>query len=55
MGFTPMLPPGVGRYVKGWFRDRSPMLYVSKGVGTSILPVRFGARAEIAVFNYHTA
>jgi predicted MPP superfamily phosphohydrolase len=55
MGFAPMLPPGVGRYVKGWFRDRSPMLYVSKGVGTTILPVRFEARAEIALFNYHIA
>jgi predicted MPP superfamily phosphohydrolase len=53
MGFTPLLPPGVGRYVRGWFRDRSPMLYVSKGIGTSIFPVRFGARAEIALFNYH--
>jgi predicted MPP superfamily phosphohydrolase len=55
MGYAPLLPPGVGRYVRGWFRDRSPMLYVSKGIGTSVLPVRFGARAEIALFNYHTA
>ena len=55
MGFTPVLPQGVGRYVRGWFRDRSPMLYVSKGIGTSIFPVRFGARAEIALFNYHIA
>ena len=55
MGFTPMLPPGVGRYVRGWFRDKSPMLYVSKGIGTSVLPVRFGARAEIALFHYHIA
>ncbi len=55
MGFTPVLPPGVGRYVRGWFKDRSPMLYVSKGIGTSSIPVRFGARAEIALFNYHIA
>ena len=55
LGYAPPLPPAVGRYVRGWFRDRSPMLYVSKGIGTSILPVRFGARAEIALFHYHTA
>ncbi len=53
MGFTPVLPPGVGRYVRGWFRDRSPILYVSKGIGTSSIPVRLGARSEIALFNYH--
>jgi len=55
MGFAPVLPPGVGRYVRGWFKDRSPMLYVSKGIGTSSIPVRFGASAEIALFNYHIA
>ena len=26
-------------------------MYVSKGIGTSILPFRFGARAEVAVFD----
>jgi predicted MPP superfamily phosphohydrolase len=25
-------------------------IYVSRGIGTSILPIRFGARPEIAVF-----
>ena len=53
LGFAPVLPPGVGKYVRGWFKDRTPMLYVSKGIGTSTIPVRFGARAEIALFNYH--
>ena len=52
-GFTPFLPPGVGNYIRGWYKDSSPYLYVSKGIGTSVLPVRFGARAEIAVFNYY--
>jgi predicted MPP superfamily phosphohydrolase len=55
LGFAPLLPRGVGRYVRGWFTERTPKLYVSKGVGTSILPVRFGARAEISLFNYHIA
>ena len=55
LGFAPVLPPGVGKYVRGWFNDKTPMLYVSKGIGTSTFPVRFGARAEIALFNYHMA
>jgi predicted MPP superfamily phosphohydrolase len=54
-GYIPNLPPGVGNYIKGWYKDKSPELYVSKGIGTSILPIRLGARAEIAVFNYSVA
>ncbi|MGI4874006.1 MAG: metallophosphoesterase [Janthinobacterium lividum] len=51
LGFVPFLPPGSGNYLKGWYRINSLKLYVSKGIGTSILPLRFGARAEIALFN----
>jgi hypothetical protein len=51
-GITPFLPPAVGNYIKGWYKEKVPNLYVSKGVGTSVLPIRFGARAEIAVFDY---
>jgi predicted MPP superfamily phosphohydrolase len=50
-GFVPFLPQGSGEYIKGWYNDNKPKLYVSKGVGTSIFPARFGARAEIAIFN----
>lgn len=43
-------PPGSGRFAEGFYQtDRCP-LYVSRGVGTSLLPLRFGARPEIAVF-----
>lgn len=49
-GFAPFLPPGSGKYVKGWYEDADPKLYVSKGIGTSVFPVRFGSRAEMAVF-----
>lgn len=50
-GWAPLLPPGSGRYVRGWFRgDGAPPLYVSRGIGTSVLPVRFGSRPELAVF-----
>jgi predicted MPP superfamily phosphohydrolase len=49
-GFAPFTPQGSGRYVSGWYKETKPHLYVSKGVGTSIIPIRFGTRAEIAVF-----
>jgi predicted MPP superfamily phosphohydrolase len=47
-GFAPLRPVGSGKYVRGWYKDKN--IYVSKGIGTSVLPVRFMARAEIAVF-----
>jgi uncharacterized protein len=51
LGWTPVLPQGSGRYVRGWFRDPGKVpLYVSRGVGTSMLPVRLGAPPEVAVF-----
>ncbi len=51
LGWTPGLPPGSGRYVRGWFRDPGAVpLYVSRGIGTSVVPVRLGAPPEVAVF-----
>lgn len=50
-GYTPFMPRGSGNYVKGWYSESHPKLYVSKGIGTSLIPARFGARAEIGVFN----
>lgn len=50
-GWTPRLPRGSGRYVRGWYRDAGKVpLYVSRGIGTSVVPVRFGAPPEVAVF-----
>ena len=45
-------PRGSGPYVSGWYRDpnRVPM-YVSRGIGTSVVPIRLGAVPEIAVFD----
>ncbi len=48
--FVPFLPQGSGKYIKGWYKELNPPMYVSKGIGTSILPIRFGSRAEIALF-----
>ncbi|WP_281540427.1 metallophosphoesterase [Maribacter aestuarii] len=43
-------PGGSGRYLKGWYENDQTTMYVSKGVGTTILPIRFGARAEASIF-----
>ncbi len=50
LGFAPFKPQGSGKYLKGLYEDCEPKMYVSKGVGTSVLPVRFGSRAEIPIF-----
>ena len=47
LGIVPFKPQGSGRYLKGWYKDSEPKMYISKGIGTSILPIRFGARAEM--------
>ncbi|MDN3643303.1 metallophosphoesterase [Lutimonas halocynthiae] len=47
LGFVPFKPQGSGRYLKGWYKNTTPHMYVSKGIGTSVLPIRFGARAEV--------
>jgi predicted MPP superfamily phosphohydrolase len=45
-------PRGSGSFVAGWYETPSCRLYVSRGVGMSILPIRFGARPEVAVFEF---
>jgi predicted MPP superfamily phosphohydrolase len=47
-GVATILPHGCGRYVAGWYRDDGgPPLYVSRGIGTSGLPIRIGATPEL--------
>ncbi len=43
-------PGGSGRYLDGWYESEESRMYVSKGVGTSYIPIRFGARAEAPIF-----
>lgn len=43
-------PYGSGRYLKGWYKNEHSQLYVSKGIGTRIVPFRFWSRAEAIVF-----
>jgi uncharacterized protein len=51
--YAPYLPKKSGKYLKGWYNQKEPYLYVSKGFGTSTIPVRFWARAEITLFLYY--
>ncbi|HEY7746632.1 MAG TPA: hypothetical protein VIA07_09860, partial [Desulfuromonadales bacterium] len=58
----PLLPPPIlprfsGTFYSGLFRvgtTRTP-LYVTRGIGTSVLPVRFCCRPEITLFRLHAA
>ncbi len=43
-------PGGSGRYLRGWYENEQSQMYVSRGVGTTILPIRFCARAEASTF-----
>jgi len=45
-------PPGSGDFLAGWYATAECKLYVSRGIGTSILPIRLSARPEIAVFDF---
>jgi predicted MPP superfamily phosphohydrolase len=48
------LPHGCGRFVAGWYdglEGPPSRLYVSRGIGTSTLPVRFLCRPELAIFD----
>lgn len=53
-GWAPFLPPGSGGYVAGWYRGGdAPDLFVSRGLGTSVVPVRLGASPELALIDWY--
>jgi len=48
--FGPLwLPPGSGEYVSGWYEKVGARMYVSRGLGTSLINARFLSRPEIAL------
>ena len=51
-GFTPILPPRSGNYVSGWYQANAISIYVSRGLGVSILPMRIGSVPEIGYFEW---
>jgi predicted MPP superfamily phosphohydrolase len=52
---VPMLPEGSGRFVAGWYDAAQSRVYVSRGTGTSIVPVRFTCRPELPIFRLRRA
>jgi predicted MPP superfamily phosphohydrolase len=50
----PLVPPlwlqrGSGRFLAGWYRRGDAQMYIPRGIGTSILPIRFLCRPELAI------
>lgn len=43
------VPKGTGQYDQGWFKKNHSHLFVSRGIGTSILPMRFNCSPELAI------
>lgn len=54
-GWAPFRPHGSGRYTRGWYRDAAIPLYVSRGLGTSLVPARLCAPPEVAHFEWDLA
>ncbi len=52
-GFPLITPQGSGSYVSGWYCDNGPPMYVSRGIGTSLLPLRLGSLPELVVLDWH--
>ena len=46
-GWAPWTPPGSGSFLSGEYTTPFGRLYVTRGVGTSLVPLRIGARAEV--------
>jgi uncharacterized protein len=49
--FVPVfwLPRGSGHYLQGWYGKDGSKMYVSRGIGTSAVPMRFLCRPELAI------
>lgn len=51
-GVALITPGGSGRYVRGWYRDEGPPMYVSRGLGNSTLPIRLGVTPELVTIRW---
>jgi predicted MPP superfamily phosphohydrolase len=49
--FVPVywLPHGSGRFLEGWYANQGSKMYVSRGIGTSGIPIRFRCRPELSM------
>ncbi|HEY0868432.1 MAG TPA: metallophosphoesterase [Fimbriimonas sp.] len=48
-GFAPMHTKFGKRYSGGWYPDAPTPLYVSRGIGTTLLPIRFNCPPEVSI------
>jgi len=55
LGVALWLPQGSGRYVRGWYRAGKHQLFVTRGLGNSIIPLRIGSRPELAIVQFSQA
>ena len=53
--FAPMLPPGSGRFISGWYKVPIGRAYVSCGTGMHVIPARFACRPELPIFSLRQA
>ena len=51
-GFAPYLPVGSGGYKHGWYGGEGPRMFVSRGVGTTLIPARFMAPPELVYYEW---
>jgi uncharacterized protein len=55
-GCTPVVPRGSGRFRQGWYDAALGRVYITRGVGTSVVPLRFLCPPELPIFTLrHTA
>lgn len=51
-GFGPLyLPPGSRKYVEGWYENGTSRMYISRGLGTTLVDMRLYCRPELAIFD----
>lgn len=48
------MPKGCWPYVSGWYQSGNTKMYVNRGVGMSMFPIRFDCRPEVAILTILT-
>jgi predicted MPP superfamily phosphohydrolase len=48
-GCTPVVPRGSGRFRSGWYDAALGRVYISRGIGTSVVPLRFLCPPELPI------
>lgn len=53
LGRAMWTPEGSGRFVEGTYETKLGTLFVTRGVGTSLIPLRLGSSPEIGLIDVH--